>query len=186
VWLDMALACAKKWITGIVRTPFKITQKQAAVMRHFMLIGLLLLTSLARAADEPVFSHSIHKPMNDVYDWVYKELEQQGFYVVFEANIGKNLSNFAEKWGADYNQNKLDGIRSLVFCHGWYANLVSNADPTMLALCPLHITLIEKNGTTTALFVRPSLIASKSPAHDVLLQVEAKVTAAIKQAMPIP
>lgn len=155
-------------------------------MRKFALIILLLMPSLAWAEGETVFQHSMQKPMSEVYDWVYKELEQQGFYVVFEANIGKNLNNSAAKWGTDYNQSKLQGIRSLVFCNGWYANLVSNADPTMLAICPLHLTLIEKNGTTTALFVRPAVIAANSPAHAVLLQVEEKVINAIKAAMPSP
>lgn len=155
-------------------------------MRKRVLILLLLVSPLIHAGDETVFRHSINKPMAEVYDWVYRELEQQGFYVVFEANIGKNLSNFADKWGEDYNKSKLDGIRSMVFCHGWYANRVSNADPAMLAICSLHITLIEKAGTTTALFVRPSVIAANSPARDVLLQVEEKIINVIKVAMPAP
>jgi uncharacterized protein (DUF302 family) len=155
-------------------------------MRKLLLILLMWVSPFAQAADETVFSYSINKPLNEVYDRVYKELEQQGFYVVFEANIGKNLSNFADKWGEDYNRSKLDGIRSLVFCNGWYANQVSNADPAMLAICPLHITLIEKAGATTALFVRPSVIAANSPAHAVLSQVETKIINAIKTAMPAP
>lgn len=155
-------------------------------MRKLLLILLMWVAPFAQAADETVFRHSISKPLSEVYDRVYKELEQQGFYVVFEANIGKNLSNFADKWGEDYNRSKLDGIRSLVFCNGGYANQVSNADPAMLAICPLHITLIEKAGVTTALFVRPSVIAASSPAHAVLLQVETKIINAIKTAMPSP
>ena len=155
-------------------------------MRKLLLILLMWVSPFAQAADETVFSHSINKPLNEVYDRVYKELEQQGFYVVFEANIGKNLSNFADKWGEDYNRSKLDGIRSLVFCNGWYANQVSNADPAMLAICPLHITLIEKAGATTALFVRPAVIAANSPAHAVLSQVETKIINAIRTAMPAP
>jgi len=153
-------------------------------MRTFLLIFLMLVSSISHAGDDTVFRHSINKPVNEVYDRVYKELEQQGFYVVFEANIGKNLSNFAGKWGEDYNRSKLDSIRSMVFCNGWYANLVSNADPNMLAICPLHITLIEKSGVTTALFVRPSVIAAGSPAREVLLQVEEKIINVIKIAMP--
>lgn len=153
-------------------------------MRKFLLVALMMLTPLVHAADESVFRHSINKPLSEVYDWVYKELEQQGFYVVFEANIGKNLSGFADKWGEDYNRNRLDGIRSLVFCNGWYANQVSNADPTMLALCPLHLTLIEKAGVTTALFIRPSVVAAGSPAQAVLLQAEEKIINAIRTAMP--
>jgi uncharacterized protein (DUF302 family) len=154
-------------------------------IKFLLLILLCGAMSLAQAADtQTVFRHSIKKPMNEVYDWIYKELENSGYYVIFEPDIGKNLSNFADKWGEDYNRNKLGGIRSMVFCNGWYANQVSNADPTMLAICPLHLTLIEKDGQTTALFVRPSVIAANSPARDVLQRVEAEVTDAIKKAMP--
>ncbi|MDQ7048948.1 MAG: hypothetical protein Q9M92_05155 [Enterobacterales bacterium] len=39
---------------------------------------------------------------------------------------------------------------------GWYANQVSNEDPMMLGLCPLHLTPIEQTGQTTVLFNRPS------------------------------
>ena len=94
------------------------------------------------------------------------------FFVVFEPNIGANLTRFAEKWGDDYNQNNLAEIRSMVFCNGWYANQVSNQDPDMLGFCPLHISLIEKGGHTTVLFNRPSVMAGNSPAQALLRKIE--------------
>ena len=103
--------------------------------------------------------------------------------MVFEPNIGKNLSGFAERWGDQYNRSKLSAIRSMVFCNGWYANQVSNKDPSMLALCPLHMTLIEKDGNTTALFVRPTVIAADSPAKGILSELESEVISAIKAGM---
>jgi len=143
---------------------------------------LLLLMSFSVSAQSPhVFQYQVEQPMNQVYDNVYKGLEDEGFYVVFEANIGKNLARFAEKWGENYNRNKLDAIRSMVFCNGWYANAVSNMDPTMLALCPLRLTLIEKQGSTTILFARPSVIASESPALQLLSRIEAEVITIIKK-----
>ena len=145
---------------------------------------LLLLSSFSISAQSShVFQYQVKQPLNQLYDRVYKGLEDDGFYIVFEANIGKNLARFAEKWGENYNRNKLDGIRSMVFCNGWYANAVSNADPTMLALCPLRLTLIEKQGSTTVLFARPSVIAGESPALKVLLRVENDVIAILKKAM---
>jgi uncharacterized protein (DUF302 family) len=121
--------------------------------------------------------------MSQVYADVYKGLENAGFYVVFEADIGANISRFAEKWGEDFNRNQLDGIKSMVFCNGRYANAVSNADPDMLALCPLRMSLIEKAGKTSALFVRPSVIAAASPAKPLIETIESEVITAIKQAM---
>lgn len=153
-------------------------------MRKYLLLLLLLVSPLTQAAGQTVYRHSVNQPLTAVYDRLYKALEEQGFYVVFEANIGKNLSNFAEKWGEDYNRSKLDGIRSLVFCNGWYANQVSNLDPNMLALCPLHLTLVEKAGVTTALFVRLSLVAAGSPAQAILQEVEENIVKVINTAMP--
>jgi Domain of unknown function DUF302. len=91
--------------------------------------------------------------------------------VIFEANIGKNLSRFKEKQGVNYNKNNLGGIRSMVFCNGWYPNKVSNADPSMLALCPLHLTVIERSGKAHILFVRPSFVGQGSQALPVLKEI---------------
>jgi uncharacterized protein (DUF302 family) len=121
--------------------------------------------------------------MDEAYQRVYQSLEKNRFWVVFEANIGKNIAGFADKWGEDYNRQQLDGIRSMVFCNGWYANQVSNKDPAMLALCPMHLTLIHKDGQSTVLFARPTVIASNSPALEVLQELEDEVIASINAAL---
>jgi uncharacterized protein (DUF302 family) len=147
-------------------------------------ILLILCMSFSFARAEPgVFSHSVDKPITEVYNRVYKSLEDARFYVVFEPDIGKNLSKFAERWGDEYNRSKLSAIRSMVFCNVWYANQVSNRDPGMLALCPQHVTLIEKDGSTTALYARPTVIAADSPARAILEELESEVIAAIKKGM---
>jgi hypothetical protein len=53
----------------------------------------------------------------------------------------------------------------------------------MLGFCPLHLTLIEKAGTTTVLFNRPSVAAATSPAQPLLREAENKIIAAIRQGM---
>ena len=94
--------------------------------------------------------------------------------------MGKSLARNAERWGEDYNRNQLEGIRSMVFCNPWYTNQVSNADPRMLALCPLSITIIHKQGVTTILFERPSVVAEGSPAEELWWEVENDVINAIE------
>ncbi|MFV2059542.1 MAG: DUF302 domain-containing protein [Gammaproteobacteria bacterium] len=130
-----------------------------------------------------VYVKKIKSPLNTVYKKVFTSLDNNGYFVVFEPNIGKSLAHFAKRWGDDYNRNKLESIRSMVFCNGWYANKVSNADPTMLALCPLHITLIHKKGTTSILFVRPGRVAVNSPAEDVANELEQDVIRSIEEAL---
>ena len=147
------------------------------------ILFILCLAFLSAQADPNVFIYSSDAPITEVYDRVYKSLEDAGFYVVFEPDIGKNLKKFAERWGDQYNRSKLSAIRSMVFCNGWYANQVSNKDPSMLALCPLHMTMIEKDGRTTALFARPTVIAADSPARGILQELESEVITAIKTGM---
>jgi len=115
-----------------------------------------------------------------VYKRVFNSLENNGFFVLFEPNVGRNLKLFASRWGKDYNRNHLDEIRSIVFSNGAYANRVGNADPQMLALCPLHITLIHKGGVTSILFVRPSRVAAGTPAERVALDMEQDVIRAVE------
>ncbi len=134
-------------------------------------------------AEARVYVKKIKSAFAVVYKKIFTSLENNGYYVVFEPDIGRNLSHFARRWGENYNRNKLDEIRSLVFCNGWYANEVGNSDPEMLALCPLHITLIHKQGVTSVLFVRPSQVAINSPAFKVALELEQDVIRVIEEAL---
>ena len=152
-----------------------------ALLRNVLLILCLGFSSVH--AESGVFIYSVAKPIEQIYDKLYKSLEDARLYVVLEPDIGKNLSGFAERWGDEYNRNRLTAIRSMVFCNGWYANQVSNRDPHMLALCPLSLTLIEKDGETTALFARPSVIAADSPAAEIVAELESHVIAAIRNGM---
>lgn len=150
-------------------------------------LTLLLLASIwfsqVSAKSPNVLSWQLNQDLDSTYSVVYNHLEENNFFVVFEPNIQKNLARFAERWGENYNRNKLEGIRSMVFCNGWYANQVSNADPALLALCPLHITLIQQQGKTQILFARPSAIAAGSKALEVAKQLEADVSKAIAAAV---
>ena len=56
-------------------------------------------------------------------------------------------------------------------------------DPNIYGLCPMHITLIEKEGKTTALFVRPTVTYNESPAYNVVVDIEKEVMAFIKNGM---
>ena len=151
----------------------------------FYRIGLFILiinVNNLQAAESNIYKQVVNAPMEKVYPAVYKAIEDKRFYVVFEVNIGKNIQRFADKWGDDFNQNKLTSIRSMVFCNGWYANKVSNVDPDMLALCPLHLSLYEKQEKTVVIFAKPSVIASDSIAKHILKEIESKVIEAIKKA----
>lgn len=133
--------------------------------------------------DGMVYVKNRRKPLSILYKSIFTALEHNGYFVLIEPNIGKNLSHFAQRWGADYNKNKLEEIRSMVFCNAWFANKVANADPHMLALCPLHITLIQKGKMTSIVFVRPGKVAAESPARVVAEEMEKDVIRIIENAV---
>ena len=133
-------------------------------MRRWLLATTLFAASTAFAGSPAVYEKSVNQALDVTYGNVSKALKENGFHVVFEVDIGDNLSKNASKFGDNYNKNKLTGIKSLVFCNGKFANQISNLDPSMLATCPLHATLTHKDGVTTVLFVRPGVVAQGSPA----------------------
>jgi len=152
-------------------------------MKHLVLLFACLWLAPVYAGGDNVRVWSVDKTLTAVYKVVYQHLESNNFFVVFEPDIQDNLSHFAERWGEDYNRNKLEGIRAMVFCNGWYANQVSNADPDMLAMCPLHITLVQQLGQTRILFVRPSVVAAGSKAQRIARELEDDVFKAVDGAV---
>lgn len=149
-------------------------------MRQIMFGFSLWLILLPALAAPGVQVWQRQAPLDSAYQAIYQALEERRFFVVFEPNIGNNLSRFSERWGEDYNRNGLDGIRAMVFCNAWYANQVSNQDPEMLALCPLHLTLIHREGRTRVLFLRPSHAAQGSGAETIAAELEAEVVKAVE------
>jgi len=172
------------------------------VKKVFKLFSILLLISMPTLAVEQVqtnkttetitskfkvnplvYDRTVSASMKDVYKSIFTALENNSYFVIFEPNIGKSLARSAKRWGDDYNKNKLDSIRSMVFCSAWYANKISNIDPSMLALCPLHITLYSKENKTHVLFVRPGKVAGDSKAHKVAKELEDDVIRTIEIAI---
>ena len=150
-------------------------------MKKLLMSLLLCLLSASVFAASPVYVATSQQSVDKVYKSVHASLEKNGFFVVFEPDIGANISGMAKRWGDDYNRNKLSTIRSMIFCNGWYANQVSNKDPEMLALCPLSLTVIEKAGTVKVLFVRPDEVAKHSPAAKVTAELTSDVIKAINE-----
>jgi uncharacterized protein (DUF302 family) len=147
-----------------------------------MIVGLAC--AQVTLADSPlVYVKQVPGNFDKTYKNVFTTLEDNGYYVIFEPNISKNLANLKDRWGKEYNKNKLEAIRSMIFCSASYANEISNLDPQLLALCPLHITLTHKEGVTQILFVRPSLIASGSPAEKIAAELEQDVIRTIESAV---
>ncbi len=155
-------------------------------MRLFMTIFIMVIMGTGSVyaggmdGTDTIYVAEVSKPVDEIYPALYQALEKARFYVIFEANIGKNLARNAEKWGENYNRNKFETVKSMVICNPEYANEVLNLDPKMMALCPLTVTVLYKAGTTTVLFEKLAPVAAGSPAEDVLWEVENTVISAIE------
>jgi uncharacterized protein (DUF302 family) len=147
---------------------------------HVFLLFFVIHTNI-HASAETVYSTSIKGDFDQVYKHVYQALENNRLFVVFEPDIGDNLGKFAQRWGEDYNRNKLERIKSMVFCNAWYANQVSNKAVNMMAMCPLHITLTHRDGMTSIHFVRPDAVAKGSNAESIARELTELVIKSIKE-----
>lgn len=146
-----------------------------------VVLGIGLALNGAHAG--PVFEKRAEMPFEEAYQRVYRALEERRFWVIFEARISDNIGRFAERWGEDYNRRGLTGIRAMLVCNPWFTNQIANADPAMLALCPLKVVVVGEGASTRALFARPTVPAADGPAREVLAEVEAEITAAIEAAL---
>ncbi len=145
------------------------------------LAGLLLLVPALTLAD-PAGVHTLttKEPADQVYDHIHNALEGAKFWVVFEADMGSRIEKFAEDWGTDYNRNKLTTIKSMVFCSLWWTNQLTNLDPDLVGLCPLHLTVYARDGRTTVLWPKLSAMAEGSPGRDIALALDQEVSELVR------
>ena len=153
-------------------------------MKTIFAIVLVLASLSVRAEVSAVYEKSVNQNLDTAYAQVKKALEGNGFKVVYELDMMENMNKFAEKNAVkDYNSNKLEAIKSLVFCNGALSIKISNADPAMLALCPLHVTFTQKTGHATVLFVRTGALAQGSKAEAPAKELEEKVIKTIESGL---
>ena len=151
-------------------------------MKHWLTGLLFLVPTLALASPIAVNTLTTEAPPDQVYDRVHQALEGAEFWVVFEADMASRMEKLGPDWGDDYNQNKLTFIKSMVFCSLWWTNKLANADPELLGLCPLHLTIYARDGHTTIAWPRLSAMAGGSPGQDMALALEEAISEIIRKA----
>lgn len=143
---------------------------------------LLLLTFSLSLWANSVYVKDINAPMNDVYTKLISSFSSSNLVVVSEINILEKFKavGLPEKFGKNFNTNNLTGIKAIIACNGWFGNEVANADPLMMGFCPIRVTVVEKEGKTSILFVRSSVAPKESKAYAILEKLETKVISAIE------
>ena len=152
-------------------------------MKRWLIVLVVLLPVFSMAEPVGVIKIVGERPLNQVYGKVHEALEAERFWVVFEADMGSRMERFAEKWGEDYNRNGLDAVKSLVVCNIWWTNQIANADPDLLALCPLHLSLYERDGRTVVLMPRLSVLAEGSPGKEKAVELEKALRAIVEESL---
>lgn len=153
------------------------------LMKSWIVVLLLLACTIATAEPVGVLKRISDAPLDDVYQRLYQALEDEKFWVVFEADMGKRMAKLSDKWGEDYNRNALKSVKSMVFCNIWWTNRIANADPDLLALCPLHLSLYAKDGKTHVVMPKLSAIAEGSSGAYKAAELEAELTAIVDGAL---
>ena len=162
---------------------FRIPAFAAALVLSAPVWAGLLVSLPARAEATVLYEKSAKLPADTAYQRLYDGLEARGYYVLFEPDMGKSLAGMKDRLGADYNRNALETMRSLVFCNPVKTNALSNLDPALLALCPLHLTLTHKGGVSTAYFARVTRVAETGPAAGFVRELEADIVGVIEGAL---
>lgn len=128
-----------------------------------------------------VYVKVVDAPMEGVYDSLLQSFADNSLSVVAQINILERLqaSPLPKKLGKDFNSNNLTGIKSIVACNGKLANAIASTDPTMMAFCPVRVTLVEQEGKTTITYVKATSAPKDSKAYSHLKELEETVIKAI-------
>ncbi len=154
-------------------------------MRKSMFAVSALLFALsaapaAMAASSGVYTRTVHQGMAVTMKALSRSLAMHHFKIVMKMDIGKKVAFAHRKLHfAHYNMNHLSDVRTIIFCNPVMFNALTNADPDMAAICPLHVTLTTKQGWTTIQYARAGYIAAGTPAEGVARRIESTVVSAI-------
>jgi len=147
-------------------------------MKKVVILFTLLTFSLFA---ETVYTKTYDAPSKEVYGKLIKALNDVHLVVVSEIDILAKFkaAGLPKMFGKDFNTNNLNAIKAVIACNGKFGNSIANSDPTMMAFCPVRITVVEKEGKTSVLYVRPTSGTQESRAYAALEALEKKVISTI-------
>ena len=143
-------------------------------MKKFILTLLLTLSPLLA---DGMYRLTLNEKSATVYEKLLTALDKNNLVVISQIDIlGKfKMVGLPKMFGKEFNSNKLTTIKAIIACNGYFGNYISNADPDMLGLCPIRLTVIEKDSKTTILFVKPTAVSGNSKANKIIQKLENKV-----------
>jgi uncharacterized protein (DUF302 family) len=150
-------------------------------MKKILLMCVLSLSLWANS----VYTVTYDEDIAEVEASILESFKDVGLVVVWKLDILEEFKKkgLDKKFGEKFNTAGLTGVRTIVACNGKFGNDIINADSDMMAFCPIRVTMTEKDGKTTVLYVRPSVGPKESKAHPILVKLEKKVINAIESGM---
>lgn len=149
-------------------------------MKKNILIAIALSMAPTIALARPLYIRAIHAPIGVVYKNLVISLGHEGFKVPWGLDIEKHLKMANKKLHLpNFNAQHLSDVRAMIVCNPFLFNTIANEDPTMIELCPLHITLVSKNGMTYVQYPKESELAAHTPVAAVAKLIDTKIERAI-------
>jgi len=142
---------------------------------------LLVLTLTLSLWAGNVYVKVVDKPIDSVYPTLISALDNNYLIVISEIDILAKFKHagLPKMFGKAFNTNNLTAIKTIIACNGKFGNNIANADPSMMAFCPIRITLTEKEGKTTITYVKPTVAPTTTKAYPYLQRLENKVISTI-------
>ena len=169
--------CRLGLFPGIFISPF------ASLLISMVLVLVLSLSPGSAMAEPGIHTASLEGDFATVKKLLRQELDAERFFVVKDLNIGRNLAGFANKWGDNYNRNNYGNIHSFVICNAWYVNEIINISPPHSALCPLSLSLLHKDNTTTVYYARREPMAADTMVTSLMRDLDESFIEALDNAV---
>ena len=152
-------------------------------MKGFFLACLLSVS--VWATQSSVYVAEFNSSIDKVEESLLAQFKKDKINVVWQLDILEQFKKHGldKKLGKKFNTQNVSAVRTMVACNGKIGNALVSTDHHMMGYCPIRVTMTEKDGVTSVLFVRPSVGTSASKAHKVLVKMEKKVINSIQDSM---
>jgi uncharacterized protein (DUF302 family) len=129
-----------------------------------LLFAVAMMIATTTMAAPSVYTKTIDESYESYMPKFKQALKRNHMNVVSELDL---LDRFNKVKGAEKYREGFDGqgirkITSLVTCIGLVGIQVASKDPSMMALCPVRITVMAKGEKTVVTFIRNQYIAKGS------------------------
>lgn len=140
---------------------------KAFIVTLFLLFGANLFAS-------EFYSKVVHESFDSYYPKLKAAIKKNHMNIIYELDLIKQFKDkgYSEKFGSEFNKNKLDGVKTLLICNGYVGNQISNLNPAMMALCPIRLTIIQDSRKLTVTFLRHDSINAPQEVKSLLTTLD--------------